>query len=605
MADTLTFNLKNNTNLQLITYTILHDISLICSIIISHPLYSFYFIFFSRYFIKLISFISPLFIATVFLSLLLTTTTAFCPNLPQLELGILQTVIQELKSNLDEVNAYEKDRNFEDFEICKIVFDSTLSIGDGERSVSGGWRNDVKPIYYSDLDELGVIEKTTESSVHGCRRNDVTTSDSDKLDVEKTPDGSVYGGRRNDVTISDSVFKKLGVEKTPESTGHSSRRNDVTDNDSDSEKLDVEKLPKSSVHGSRRNDVKISNSDYEKLGVEKLLETSVHGGQRNDVTVGDSDTDKLGFEKITENSVHGGRRNNVTLIVLGFEKLGVEKTPERSVHVGRRNVDRIKYSDTDKLGVKKITENSAHGGRRNDVTSSVSGFEKTGFEKLSETSVHGVRRNDVTTTDSCVDESNNEKSVEKLLEELDRFEDFTTATETETDSDEVIGSAAINSNDKDKDNDKHSENSVKSSSWRSNYSMKEEKEWRRTLACKLFEERYNSRGGEEGMDSLWEDYECDDSTDQKEVMINNRNGGIARIEDEDTDEDEDEDEDGDVGMRSGHLCCLQALKLSTRNMNLGMGKHNLVKITKALKGFGWLHQVKSKHGKKSLGSFMG
>ncbi|KAJ0948998.1 hypothetical protein HanRHA438_Chr01g0033901 [Helianthus annuus] len=163
MADTLIFNLKNNTNLQLIKYTILHDISLICSIIISHPLYSSYFIFFSRYFIKIISFISPLFIATVFLSLLLTTTTAFYPNLPQLELGILQIVIQELKSNSDEVNAYEKDRNFEDFEICKIVFDSTLSIGDGEMcstkkvlecSVSGGWRNDVKPSCYSDDEQL-------------------------------------------------------------------------------------------------------------------------------------------------------------------------------------------------------------------------------------------------------------------------------------------------------------------------------------------------------------------------------------------------------------------------------------------------------------------
>ncbi|KAM0050991.1 hypothetical protein Hdeb2414_s0007g00230161 [Helianthus debilis subsp. tardiflorus] len=579
MADSLIFNLKNNTNLQLITYTILHDISLICSIIISHPLYSSYFIFFSRYFIKLISFISPLFIATVFLSLLLTTTTAFCPNLPQLELGILQTVIQELKSNLDEVNGYEKDRSFEDFEICKIVFDSTLSIGDGELcstkkvlecSVSGGWRNDVKPSCYSDLDGLG-IQKFTESSVPAGRRNDVTICDSDKL----------------------------GVEKTPESTGHNGRRNDVTDNDSDSEKLGVEKLPKSSVNGSRRNDVAISNSDSEKLGVEKLLETSVHGGRRNDVTVSDSDTDQFGSEKITENSVHGGRRNNVTLIVLGFEKLGVEKTPERSVHGGRRNVDKISYSDTNTLGFKKITENSAHGGRRNDVTSSVSGFEKIGFEKLSETSVHGVRRNDVTITDSCVDESKNENAVEKLLEELDRFEDFTTATETETDSDEVTGSAAINSNNNDKDNDKHSENSVKSSSWGSNYSMKEEKEWRRTLACKLFEERYNSRGGEEGMDSLWEDYECDDLMNQKEVMISNRNGGVARFE------DEDEDEDGDIEMRSGHLCCLQALKLSTRNMNLGMGKHNLVKITKALKGFGWLHQVKSKHGKKSLGSFMG
>lgn len=37
-------------------------------------------------------------------------------------------------------------------------------------------------------------------------------------------------------------------------------------------------------------------------------------------------------------------------------------------------------------------------------------------------------------------------------------------------------------------------------------SMRKEKEWRRTLACKLFEERHNvdGGGGGEGMDMLWE-----------------------------------------------------------------------------------------------------
>uniref|UniRef100_A0A803LNL5 Uncharacterized protein n=1 Tax=Chenopodium quinoa TaxID=63459 RepID=A0A803LNL5_CHEQI len=49
-------------------------------------------------------------------------------------------------------------------------------------------------------------------------------------------------------------------------------------------------------------------------------------------------------------------------------------------------------------------------------------------------------------------------------------------------------------------------------------SMRKEKEWRRTLACKIFEERHNGSnnqaainggGGEEGMDLLWETYETE------------------------------------------------------------------------------------------------
>nr|GFD25668.1 neurogenic differentiation factor 1 like [Tanacetum cinerariifolium] len=114
-------------------------------------------------------------------------------------------------------------------------------------------------------------------------------------------------------------------------------------------------------------------------------------------------------------------------------------------------------------------------------------------------------------------------------------------------------------------------------------SMKEEKEWRRTLACKLFEERHNSRGGEEGMDSLWEDHENSNSKKY--------DSGIKRYSDDEDDED--------VEMSNGHLCCLQALRLSSGKMNLGMRKPNLVKISKALKGFGWLHHVKNKNGKKS------
>ncbi|KAG6394213.1 hypothetical protein SASPL_144794 [Salvia splendens] len=101
-------------------------------------------------------------------------------------------------------------------------------------------------------------------------------------------------------------------------------------------------------------------------------------------------------------------------------------------------------------------------------------------------------------------------------------------------------------------------------------SMRREREWRRTLAGKLFEERHS--GGGEGMDSLWE-------------MDSNKSGGrrkkVVEVE---------EEEDGENEIR---LCCLQALKMSAGKMNLGVGRPNLVKISKAIKGIGWLHLHKS------------
>ncbi|EEF29637.1 uncharacterized protein LOC8279038 [Ricinus communis] len=122
-------------------------------------------------------------------------------------------------------------------------------------------------------------------------------------------------------------------------------------------------------------------------------------------------------------------------------------------------------------------------------------------------------------------------------------------------------------------------------------SMRKEKEWRRTLACKLFEERHNADGGE-GMDMLWETYETDSIKVQgKSKSKKGKKGNIERHHDDDVD-DEDEDE-----LSNGQLCCLQALKFSAGKMSLGMGRPNLVKISKALKGIGWLHHVtKGKKG---------
>lgn len=127
-------------------------------------------------------------------------------------------------------------------------------------------------------------------------------------------------------------------------------------------------------------------------------------------------------------------------------------------------------------------------------------------------------------------------------------------------------------------------------------SMRKEKEWKRTLACKLYEERhYNVVEGDEGMDSLWETYESDSTksiSTRKDVKKKSMKKKSC-----DLDYNDNEDEDDDEEMTNGQLCCLQAFKFSARKMNMGMGRTNIVKITKALKGIGWLHHVK-KHDKK-------
>lgn len=131
-------------------------------------------------------------------------------------------------------------------------------------------------------------------------------------------------------------------------------------------------------------------------------------------------------------------------------------------------------------------------------------------------------------------------------------------------------------------------------------SMRREVEWKKTLACKLFEERNNVGGGEEGMDSLWEAYDRDSSnkakakSNTKKNKKKNKKKGKSGYRYEDDEEEEEEEEEG----IDGKLCCLQALKFSAGKVNLGMGKPNLVKISKAIKGFGWLHHVSSRPGKK-------
>ncbi|XP_009766787.1 uncharacterized protein [Nicotiana sylvestris] len=115
-------------------------------------------------------------------------------------------------------------------------------------------------------------------------------------------------------------------------------------------------------------------------------------------------------------------------------------------------------------------------------------------------------------------------------------------------------------------------------------SMRKEKEWKRTLACKLFEERHNaSYSNSEGMDLLWESHEMDTKKNKGKRENSLKKKGELKGYKKQYDEVEEEMDE--------QLCCLQALKFSAGKMNLGMGKPNFVKISKAFRGFGWLHHV--------------
>lgn len=128
-----------------------------------------------------------------------------------------------------------------------------------------------------------------------------------------------------------------------------------------------------------------------------------------------------------------------------------------------------------------------------------------------------------------------------------------------------------------------------------------EKEWKRTLACKLYEERMTfqlcedkkATEGDEDMDLLWEAYEVNaaklKNCKSKKEKAQKSELGVA--EECDADDDDEEEEDAPV-----QFCCLQALKLSTGKMNLGFRKPNLMKLSKVLKGMTIFRVGSGSHG---------
>ncbi|CAL4993449.1 unnamed protein product [Urochloa decumbens] len=126
---------------------------------------------------------------------------------------------------------------------------------------------------------------------------------------------------------------------------------------------------------------------------------------------------------------------------------------------------------------------------------------------------------------------------------------------------------------------------------------RKDKEWKRTLACKLYEERMQLRlcrdravvEGSDNMDMLWEAYEVGSGGGGGKGRGGKRGGSKAKgvanskaeelVDEGEEEEVEEDEEEGSVRQ----LCCLQALKFSTRKMNFGGGKPSLSKISKVLR----------------------
>lgn len=127
-----------------------------------------------------------------------------------------------------------------------------------------------------------------------------------------------------------------------------------------------------------------------------------------------------------------------------------------------------------------------------------------------------------------------------------------------------------------------------------------DREWKRTLACKLYEDRITTKlreerkvpvpvkegeGEEEEMDLIWEAIEVNSNKNDGNKRNTKNKGKKEEEREEDSVYEEGEEDDGPVRQ----LCCLQAFRVSTRKMNLGVGRPNLIKLSKVLKKMSVFH----------------
>ncbi|CAI9774433.1 unnamed protein product [Fraxinus pennsylvanica] len=135
--------------------------------------------------------------------------------------------------------------------------------------------------------------------------------------------------------------------------------------------------------------------------------------------------------------------------------------------------------------------------------------------------------------------------------------------------------AAPNKNEKERGIADYNECTSKVSSF--NGSVKKAKEWKRTLACKLFEERHSVDGGD-GMDSLWETYEME----VKPICKTTKKKKKKKSE---------------VESYKGSR---EEIDRQYGKMDMSLAGPNLGWISKAIKGIGWLHYVSKKNESRTL-----
>lgn len=540
---------------------IVADFFHVCFFILSHPLYFSYFIFFSPYLLKLLSFLSPLFITTALLVLAyLTVSPNSSSELPKIKVGTCclvttyQTVVAKLKySKVDDGDDldHEEFRFFEELEVYKIVFD-TSNLETRERPVEESCSVQAfdAPIDASyspgGNGSIGYFLEAASAILEEIRESPV-----EEMSSEKASDAPI--GERSSLVGNGSTgyFFEASSAVLVEAREYSAEKNcssQVSDAPVD-ERLSPEGNGSTGYFFETSSAVLVDAREYP---AEKNCSSKV-----SDAPVVD---ERLGLEG-----------NGSTGSFLGASSAILDEIRENP---GEKNcslqVSGAPIDESSSLECKGTTGN---------VLAAVRLFEKA-FEE--------------------------EKEVKPLSAYFDKVEDEKERSmrRESKDGDMSANDGGFRSKSMVINGVKAMEDSqIVGPNLGSFGSMRKEKEWRRTLACKLFEERHqNADEGGEGMDMLWETY---DETESSKVMqgINKNkskkqgkkiNG--SKVEHNDLVDDEEEDEDEE--MDNVQLCCLQALKFSAGKMNLGhVGRPNLVKITKALKGFGWLHHV-TKHSKK-------
>ncbi|KAL6978821.1 hypothetical protein U1Q18_020489 [Sarracenia purpurea var. burkii] len=558
---------------------LLSDFILFLTFILSHPLYFSYFIFFSPYFLKLLSFLSPLCVTT---SLLLLGFLTVSPGLlheesplelPEFRAGFLfstyHAVTGRLRSSKTENGEPEFHRFEEVIEAYKIVFDSSIllfyenaELKFDENSEFSGHEWCGFGASESGFDELE--EKTVEidwvettQSIEEEKKLEGLLKDLDEFE------NAVYNVEEKNVDPqsinSDEVIRVKKEVNPAESKASGDQTRDTAAN---SRRFQA-KLETSGNGGDQYSSK--DNRSYEEIRVKKEVtpaESKAAGDQTRDVAA-----NSRRFQANIETSDNGGdqysSKDNPSYEVIRVKK---EVTPAKS----KAARDQPRDVAANSRRFQANLETSDNGGDQ------YSSKDNPSHEVI------GVKK-EVTPAESKAagDQPGNVAANSR------RFQ-----ANIET-SDNVADQYSSKNN--------PSLRTLEWNFWSYGSMRKEkEKEWKRTLACKLFEERQNVNGGEE-MDLLWETLEMNSSNNGKPKSggkKKNKNKKKAQTEYEykrgGDEEEEEEEEEADMDVQ---LCCLQALKFSAGKMNLGMGRPNLVKVSKAIKGIGWLHRV-TRHGKK-------